>query len=103
MRVISPSVTPTIAGWVRDREVDWLPKTFAPGDLSGAHLVIAATSAPGVMISEHLPKVAQQFKHLSVIRSLDSKEGNHDRGTYMMHTGYAPKHDGDPDLWRVGA
>ena len=28
--------------------------------------------------------------HLSVIRSLDSKEGNHDRGTYLMHTGYVP-------------
>ena len=49
-----------------------------------------ATSAPGVMISEHLPNVAKQMKHLSVIRSLNSKEGNHDRGTYMMHTGYAP-------------
>jgi hypothetical protein len=48
------------------------------------------TSAPGVKISEHLPKVAEQMKHLSIIRSLDSKEGNHDRGTYMMHTGYAP-------------
>jgi len=49
-----------------------------------------ATSAPGVMISEHLPTVAGQMKHLNVIRSLNSKEGNHDRGTYMMHTGYAP-------------
>jgi Protein of unknown function (DUF1501) len=49
-----------------------------------------ATSAPGVQISEHLPGVAKQMKHLSIIRSLDSKEGNHDRGTYMMHTGYAP-------------
>ncbi len=48
------------------------------------------TSAPGVQISEHLPHVAKQMKHLSIIRSLDSKEGNHDRGTYMMHTGYAP-------------
>lgn len=48
------------------------------------------TSAPGVMISEHLPTVAKQMKHLSIIRSLDSKEGNHDRGTYMMHTGYQP-------------
>src|SRR5262245_21858423 len=28
--------------------------------------------------------------HLSILRSLDSKEGNHDRGTYLMHTGYAP-------------
>jgi hypothetical protein len=49
-----------------------------------------ATSAPGVMISEHMPKVAKQMHHLNIIRSLDSKEGNHDRGTYMMHTGYTP-------------
>ena len=48
------------------------------------------TSAPGVKITEHLPKVAKQMHHLSIIRSLDSKEGNHDRGTYMMHTGYTP-------------
>jgi precorrin-2 dehydrogenase / sirohydrochlorin ferrochelatase len=48
VRVISPAITPVIAEWVRKREVDWLPKKFAPSDLSGAHLVIAATSAPGV-------------------------------------------------------
>lgn len=48
------------------------------------------TSVPGIQISEHLPTVAKQMKHLSIIRSLNSKEGNHDRGTYMMHTGYAP-------------
>jgi hypothetical protein len=49
-----------------------------------------ATSASGVQISEHLPLVAKQMKHLSIIRSLNSKEGNHDRGTYMMHTGWTP-------------
>lgn len=49
-----------------------------------------ATSAPGLRISEHLPAVAKQMKHLSIVRSLNSKEGNHDRGTYVMHTGYAP-------------
>jgi hypothetical protein len=48
------------------------------------------TSASGVMISEHLPEVAKQMKHLNIIRSVNSKEGNHDRGTYMMHTGYTP-------------
>ena len=49
-----------------------------------------ATSAGGVQISEHLPNVAKVMNHLNIIRSLDSKEGNHERGTYMMHTGYAP-------------
>ena len=48
------------------------------------------TSAPGIQICEHLPTVARQMKHLNVVRSLNSREGNHDRGTYMMHTGYAP-------------
>jgi len=49
-----------------------------------------STSAEGVRITEHLPKVAKQMHHLSIVRSLDSKEGNHDRGAYLMHTGYAP-------------
>lgn len=48
------------------------------------------TSAPGVKISEHMPLMAKQMHHMSIVRSLDSKEGNHDRGTYMMHTGYMP-------------
>jgi precorrin-2 dehydrogenase len=48
VRVISPTITPAIAEWVRNLEIDWLPKAFAPGDLSEAYLVIAATSAPGV-------------------------------------------------------
>jgi precorrin-2 dehydrogenase/sirohydrochlorin ferrochelatase len=48
VRVISPAITPAIAESVRDRKVEWLPNFFAQGDLFGAHLVIAATSAPGV-------------------------------------------------------
>jgi len=48
------------------------------------------TSVPGIRISEHLPLLARQMHHLSLVRSLDSKEGNHDRGTYLMHTGYPP-------------
>lgn len=48
------------------------------------------TTAKGVSITEHLPRMAKQMHHMNVIRSLESKEGNHDRGTYLMHTGYAP-------------
>jgi hypothetical protein len=48
------------------------------------------TAASGVEITEHLPLVAKQFKHLSIIRSLNSKEGDHNRGTMMMNTGRAP-------------
>src|SRR5258708_34128038 len=48
VRVISPAITPAFAEWVRERQIEWLPKVFEPSDLLGAYLVIAATSAPGV-------------------------------------------------------
>src|SRR5216684_2418997 len=48
VRVISPAITPAISEWVRERKIEWLPKVFEQGDLFGAHLVIAATSATGV-------------------------------------------------------
>ncbi len=38
--------------------------------------------------------MAEQMQHLSVIRSLVSKEGDHARGTYYLQTGYRP----DPKL-----
>src|SRR5260370_19363811 len=48
VRVISPAISPALAERVRDRKIEWLAKVFEPGCLSGAHLVIAATSALGV-------------------------------------------------------
>ncbi len=62
---------------------------------TAARLKPIETSTPrSVKISEHMPKVAKQMHHLSIIRSLDSKEGNHERGTYLMHTGLCPQPDG---------
>jgi precorrin-2 dehydrogenase len=48
IRVISPAITPAISGWGREGKIEWLRKVFEQGDLLGAYLVIAATSAPGV-------------------------------------------------------
>ena len=45
------------------------------------------TAADGVEISEFLPKVGAQFKNLSIIRSLTTPEGDHNRGTFLMSTG----------------
>jgi siroheme synthase-like protein len=41
-------MTPAIAQWIAQGKVEWRAKTFAPADLEGAYLVIAATSAAGV-------------------------------------------------------
>ena len=51
VRVISPAITPAIAEWVRNRQVEWLPKVFEKDDLLGAYLVVTATSAPGVNVA----------------------------------------------------
>ncbi len=59
-------------------------------DRNGGEFRPIDTTVPGIQISEHLPNVAQQMKHMSIIRSLNSREGNHDRGTYVMHTGWQP-------------
>lgn len=57
---------------------------------AGEFKPVATSAGPGVEISEHLARTAKVMKNLSIVRSLNSKEGNHDRGTYLMHTGYAP-------------
>src|SRR5947199_6701714 len=49
-----------------------------------------ATSAPGVQIAEHWTNLARVMKELAVVRSMTSKEGNHGRATYLLHTSYAP-------------
>ncbi len=48
VRIVAPEVTRAITQWVAQGKVEWRAKTFAPEDLDGAYLVIAATSAPGV-------------------------------------------------------
>lgn len=61
-----------------------------PGSRNGGEFKSVQTASPAIRISEHLPKLAKQMDRLSVIRNLSSKEGDHDRGAYTMHTGYSP-------------
>jgi hypothetical protein len=49
-----------------------------------------ATSAPGIQIAEHWTRTATVMQDLAVIRSMTSKEGNHGRATYLLHTSYPP-------------
>ncbi len=49
-----------------------------------------STSAPGISIAEHWTRTAPVMKEFALIRSMTSKEGNHGRATYLLHTSYAP-------------
>jgi uncharacterized protein (DUF1501 family) len=46
------------------------------------------TSATGVQISEHLPKLAHLMHHGVVVRGMSTPEGAHPRAKYHLHTGY---------------
>ena len=61
-----------------------------PGTAIGGPTQEISTSFSGVNIAADYPMMAEQLQHLSVIRSLVSKEGDHERGTYLMKTGYRP-------------
>jgi hypothetical protein len=61
-----------------------------PGHVNGGPYREIATPVPGIRISEHLPRVAQQMRHLAVIRSMSSREADHGRATYQMRTGHLP-------------
>lgn len=48
------------------------------------------TEIPGYTPADVLPNMAKMGKEICLIKSLTSKEGNHSRGQYLMHTGYIP-------------
>ena len=60
-----------------------------PGAPTGGPFQPIATSG-NVQISEHMPMMAKQMKHLAIIRSMSTREADHMRGRYYMHTGYVP-------------
>lgn len=61
-----------------------------PGTEIGGPTTARHTSVKGIQIASGLEQVAEQMEHLAVIRSVLSKEGDHERGTYTLKTGYRP-------------
>jgi hypothetical protein len=62
----------------------WDPK---PGQPTGGPLEAIDTRVAGLKINQHLPRLAGLANHLAVIRSVTSKEDDHDRARYFVHTG----------------
>ncbi len=48
------------------------------------------TNLDGVRLSQHLSRTAKVCDKLAIVRSMTSREGNHNRARYLVHTGYAP-------------
>lgn len=66
----------------------WDMKPDGPSEIRGEFQPIA-TSLPGVQLSEHLPKLAQQMHHGSLVRSMHHSVNNsHAAAVYVSMTGH---------------
>ncbi|HMP06003.1 MAG TPA: DUF1501 domain-containing protein, partial [Lacipirellulaceae bacterium] len=65
----------------------WSP---LPGHPNGGATKAIPTSVAGIEISENLPHCAAAMSDIALVRSVTSKEGNHQRATYLLHHGYLP-------------
>ena len=62
----------------------WDPK---PGRPTGGPYRAIQTNVPGIQISELMPKMSQRLQNTSIIRSLNTKIGDHGGGATLMHLG----------------
>src|SRR5438876_2487650 len=58
-----------------------------PGHANAGPFKETQTSVPGLRISEHLPRLAKQAQRLAVVRTMSTREGDHDRATFLLRTG----------------
>ena len=52
------------------------------------------TNVPGIRVASGLEQIAEQMDNISLVRSMISREGDHERATYQVKTGFRP----DPTL-----
>src|SRR5204862_6933374 len=48
------------------------------------------TAVQGVLVAPGRERVAEEMGSIALVRSMTSKEGDHERGTYTMKTGFRP-------------
>ena len=53
-----------------------------------------STSASGVRISEHFPKLAKEMKDVTLLRGMRTSDSNHGTARYLMHTGFRKGQNG---------
>ena len=64
-------------------------KPLAPAEVRGEFQQIR-TSAPGVHITEHLPRLARLAHRFTIVRSMTHSAINHNAATYFVTTGQPP-------------
>jgi len=65
----------------------WDPK---PGRPNAGPVNAIDTAVQNIQISEYLPRTAKRMKDFAIVRSMKTTQADHDRGNYLLHTGYDP-------------
>lgn len=68
------------------------PKPDQPPEVRGEFAAVR-TTAPGILVTEHLPRLARQAHRLTIVRSIgfDGRLGNHSPACYHVLTGREPQ------------
>jgi len=61
-----------------------------PGTKIGGPTRAIKTNISGLNVAELYPQMAERMSEVCLIRSLVSKEGDHERATYLLKTGFRP-------------
>src|SRR5262245_60358413 len=61
-----------------------------PGTTNGGPTEAIQTAVTGVRVAASWPNVARAMGDIALVRSMSNREGEHQRATYLMHTGYLP-------------
>ncbi|HEV3083894.1 MAG TPA: DUF1501 domain-containing protein [Gemmataceae bacterium] len=61
-----------------------------PGTTNGGPTKAISTAVSGIEVAEGWENVARAMNDITLIRSMTNREGEHQRATYQLHTGYVP-------------
>jgi uncharacterized protein (DUF1501 family) len=87
---VAPAATACIVLWLNGGPSHLDTFDPKPGTPTGGPFKAIKTRAPSIQLSQHLPLLAESADKITVVRGMTSREGSHQRGRYLLHTGYAP-------------
>jgi len=61
-----------------------------PGTTNGGPTKAISSTVSGIQVAEGWSNVAHEMRSIALVRSMTNKEGEHQRATYQLHTGYIP-------------
>lgn len=80
VRLVSPEITPRLQTWVDSCQLEWQPRPYHAGDLTGAYLVFAATNQRSVNA-----QIAHEAQELGILCNVaDDPQG----GTFHVPAVY---------------